>query len=171
MHSVHTNKVVTSSFFLLTCIRSLFIHCAATELTGIFSDIMNLKGCVGFSDFLVLPQQRLLVGVISAMVEKELGKLNFCFDSEVKFEPLHRGERDCCRMRYSCQFTSGPCYFSDAPLFRPLGRMRTPPAGLLPLLRHRRSENILRTSTENIFLECRLCLLLLGRRGQPEVAL
>ena len=28
----------------------------------------------------------------------------------------------------SCQFTSGPYHFSDAPLFRPLGRMRTPPA-------------------------------------------
>ena len=28
-------------FSLLTCIRSLFIHCTATELTGIFSDIMR----------------------------------------------------------------------------------------------------------------------------------
>ena len=26
----------------------------------------------------------------------------------------------------NCQFTSGPCNFSDAPLFRPLGRIRTP---------------------------------------------
>ena len=30
----------------------------------------------------------------------------------------------------SCQFTSGPYHFSDAPLFRPLGRMPTPPAAL-----------------------------------------
>jgi hypothetical protein len=37
---------------------------------GIFSDIMNLKDWVGFSDSLVLPLQRLVVGVISAMVEK-----------------------------------------------------------------------------------------------------
>jgi hypothetical protein len=41
-------------------------------------------------------------GVISAMVEKELGERNFDFDSEVKIETLH-GE--------------------DAPLFRPLGRV------------------------------------------------
>ena len=44
-------------FFLPTCLRSLLIHCAAVELMGIFSDIMNLKDCVGFSDSLVLPQQ------------------------------------------------------------------------------------------------------------------
>ena len=36
---------------------SLFINLAAAELTGIFSDIMNLKDCVGFSDSLVLQQQ------------------------------------------------------------------------------------------------------------------
>ena len=29
----------------------------------------------------------------------------------------------------SCHFTLGPYYFSDAPLFRPLGRMRTPAGG------------------------------------------
>ena len=43
-------------FFLPTCLRSLFIDCAAAELTGIFSDIMNLKDCVRFSDSLVLQQ-------------------------------------------------------------------------------------------------------------------
>ena len=59
--------------------RSLFIHCAATELTRIFSDITNLKDCIGFSNSLVLPQQRVVVGVISAMVEKELGERNFGF--------------------------------------------------------------------------------------------
>ena len=91
------------------------------------------------SHSLVLPQQRLVVGVISAIVDKELGERNFCFDSKVKIETLHGGERDCCRMRGSCQFTSGPRHFSDAPLFRSLGHMRTPPAGLLPLLRRRRS--------------------------------
>ena len=33
----------------------------------------------------------------------------------------------------SCQFTSGPYHLSDTPLFRPLGRMRTPPpAGPAP---------------------------------------
>ena len=32
-------------------------------------------------------------------------------------------------MRDSCQFTSGPCHFSDAPLFRPLG---PPPAAPPP---------------------------------------
>ena len=32
----------------------------------------------------------------------------------------------------SCQFTSGPYHFSDAPLFRPLGRMRTPPPAEQP---------------------------------------
>jgi hypothetical protein len=93
-------------FFLLLCIQSLFIHCAATELTGIFSDIMNLKDRIGFSGSL---------GVIAAMVEKELGERNFGFDSEVQIETLHGGERDCCRTRDSCQFTSGPCHFSDAP--------------------------------------------------------
>ena len=30
----------------------------------------------------------------------------------------------------SCQFTSGSYHFSNAPLFRPLGRMQTPPAAL-----------------------------------------
>jgi hypothetical protein len=33
-----------------------FIHCAAAELTGIFSEIMNLKDGVRFSDSLVLQQ-------------------------------------------------------------------------------------------------------------------
>ena len=53
-------KVVTSGTFvknLPTSLRSLFIHCAAAELTGILSDIMNLKDRVGFSDSRVLPQQ------------------------------------------------------------------------------------------------------------------
>ena len=45
------------------------------------------------------------------MAEKELGERNFGFDSEVQIETLHGGERDCCRMRDSCQFTSGPCHF------------------------------------------------------------
>ena len=31
----------------------------------------------------------------------------------------------------SCHFTSGPYHFVDAPLFRTLGRMRTPRAALL----------------------------------------
>ena len=44
-------------FVLPTSIRSLFIHCGAAKLTGIFSDIMNLKDRVGFSDSRVLPQQ------------------------------------------------------------------------------------------------------------------
>ena len=60
---------------------------------------MNLKDRIGFSGSL---------GVIAAMVEKELGERNFGFDSEVQIETLHGGERDCCRMRDSCQFTSGP---------------------------------------------------------------
>ena len=38
-------------------LRSLFIHCAAVELTGIFSDIMNRKDYVRFSDSLVLQPQ------------------------------------------------------------------------------------------------------------------
>ena len=42
---------------------------------------MNLKDRIGFSDSLLLPQKRLVVGVISAMVEKELGERNFGFDS------------------------------------------------------------------------------------------
>jgi hypothetical protein len=52
-------KVVTSatSVKLNVFLRSLFIHCTSAELTGIFSDIMNLKDCVGFSDSLVLQQQ------------------------------------------------------------------------------------------------------------------
>ena len=51
-------KVVTSgtSVKINVFLRSLFIHCAAAELTGIFSDIMNLKDCVWFSDSLVLQQ-------------------------------------------------------------------------------------------------------------------
>ena len=32
----------------------------------------------------------------------------------------------------SCQFTSGPYHFSDAPLFRPLGRMQNPAGGAGP---------------------------------------
>ena len=43
--------------------------------------MMNLKDCVGFSDSLVLPQQILVVGVISAMLEKEFVERNFGFDS------------------------------------------------------------------------------------------
>ena len=62
---------------------------------------MNLKDRVGFSDSLVFPQQRFVVGVILAMAEKELGERNFGFDSEVKIETLHGGERDGCHMRDS----------------------------------------------------------------------
>ena len=56
--SMHIRKVVTSgtSVKINVFLRSLFIHCAAAELTGIFSDIMNLKDCVRFSDSLVLQQ-------------------------------------------------------------------------------------------------------------------
>ena len=42
------------------------------------------------------------------------------------------------RKRFSvdgCQSTSGPCHFSDAPLFRPPSRMQTPPAVAEQLLR------------------------------------
>jgi hypothetical protein len=42
---------------------------------------MNLKDCVGFSECLVLPLQRLVVGVILALVEKDMGERNFGFDS------------------------------------------------------------------------------------------
>ena len=57
---------------------------------GIFSDIMNLKDRVWFCDSLVLSQQRVVVGVILAMVETDLGerKLGFDFD---KIEALHVG--------------------------------------------------------------------------------
>jgi hypothetical protein len=55
---------------------------------------MNLKDCIGFSDSRVLPQQSLVVGVISVLVEKELGERTFGFDSEVQIETLHGGERD-----------------------------------------------------------------------------
>ena len=43
--SLHLRSMVPQNkcFFLLTCLRSLFIHCAAAELMAIFSDIMNLK--------------------------------------------------------------------------------------------------------------------------------
>ena len=73
-------KVVTSgtSVKINVFLRSLFIHCAAAELTGIFSDIMNLKDCVRFSDSLVLPQQlKTRSGGISPMVEKNWGGLSF----------------------------------------------------------------------------------------------
>ena len=51
-------------------------------MTGIFSDIMNLTDCVGFSDSRVRPQQvkTRVVRVVSLMVEKELGERNFGFD-------------------------------------------------------------------------------------------
>ena len=83
-HMSSQNKCI----FLPTCLQSLFINCAAAKLTGIFSDIMNHKDCEGFSDSLVLPQQgqRLVVGFISAMVEKELGERNLmlhCSDLSV----------------------------------------------------------------------------------------
>ena len=39
------------------------------------------QDCVGFPDSLVLPQQILVGGVISAMGKKELGERNFGFDS------------------------------------------------------------------------------------------
>ena len=52
-----------------------------TELTGIFSDIMNLKDCVWFSVSLVPSTTSKdyslyidIVEVISAMVEKESGR-------------------------------------------------------------------------------------------------
>ena len=44
---------------------------------------------VGFSDVSGI-STRLIVGVISAMIEKELGQRNF------DFEPRHGGERNCC---------------------------------------------------------------------------
>ena len=47
-------KVVTSGtsvkIHFPTWFRSLVINCAVAKLTGIFSDIFNLKDCVGFSD-------------------------------------------------------------------------------------------------------------------------
>ena len=43
---------------------------------------MNLTGCVGFSDSLVLPQQvKTPSRVYLAHGEKELGEINFGFDS------------------------------------------------------------------------------------------
>ena len=82
------------------------------------------------------------------MLEKELGERNLGFDSLLILSFSWRrkglvlyanGRRTCCssngRKMFSvdsCRFISGPCNFSDAPLFRPLGRMRPSPAGVQP---------------------------------------
>ena len=42
---------------------------------------MKRLDCVGFSDVSGISTTRLVVGVIAAMVEKELGERNFGFDS------------------------------------------------------------------------------------------
>ena len=62
------------------CSRSLFIHCAVAELTEIFSDIMNFKDCQVLR-LSGTSTMRFIVGVILAMVKKELGERNFGFDS------------------------------------------------------------------------------------------
>ena len=63
------------------------------------------------------------------MVKKELGERNFGFDS-LKSRLKRDMEEKAMFSVDSCQFTSGPYNFSDAPLFRPLGRMWTPRAAL-----------------------------------------
>ena len=65
-----------------------FIHSLCRGRTeGIFSDIMNLRDCIGLYDSLLLPQQvKTRIGGISPMGEKELGQRNFGFDSEQRQE-------------------------------------------------------------------------------------
>ena len=93
---------------------------------------MNLTDCVGFSDSLVLPQQvKTPSGSYHAHGEKELRERNFGFDS-LKSRLKRDMEEKAIFSVDSCQFTSGPYNFSDAPLFRPIGRMRTPPPAEQP---------------------------------------
>ena len=51
---------------------------------------------VRFSDVSGISTTRHLVGVISAMVEKELGQRNFGFDSLKSRQLRHGGEMNCC---------------------------------------------------------------------------
>ena len=56
--SVHLGSRAPQNKCFFSSVYGLFIHCAAVELTGIFSDIMNLKDrAVRFYDSLVLPRQ------------------------------------------------------------------------------------------------------------------
>ena len=90
------------------------------------------------------------------MAEKELGERNFGFESTLKRYMEEKGIVAVCGTAVS-----------SLPTCRPLGRMRTPPAGLLLLLRRQRSLHTsvrtmdhwrnymnLQLSTENIFLKC-----------------
>ena len=92
------------------------------ELAGIFSDIMNLKDCVGFSDSLILPQQvKTYSGGYLAHGVEGIGGMPYT-------DGRRRGCSDGSNMFSveSCQFTSGAYHFSDAPIV--LGHVRTPPA-------------------------------------------
>ena len=93
---------------------------------------MNLKDCVGFSDSLVLSQKRLVVGVISAMVEKELGERNIGFDSLKSRLKRYMEEKAIVAVCRTAVSSLRVHVFSPThTLFRPLGRMQ---AGLLLLL-------------------------------------
>ena len=79
-----------------SAVFTIFIHCAAAELTGIFSDIMDLKDCAGFSDSLVLqqPVKTGSGGYLGHGREGIGGKELWLRLSEVQVEPRHGGERD-----------------------------------------------------------------------------
>ena len=75
----HCNASVVHFFVILITVLVLVLQ----RITRWFSEISGIS------------TTRLIVGDISAMVEKELGEGNFGFDSPELNEPQHEGERDC----------------------------------------------------------------------------
>ena len=99
-------KVLTSSTSVKLSIylfRRVYDHYSFNaprpELMGIFSDIQNLKDCVGFSDSLVLLQQVMTRsgGYLDNGGEGIWGEELWLWLSEVQIEPRY-GEGYCCRM-------------------------------------------------------------------------
>ena len=80
---------------------TIFIHSLCRGRIEIFSDIMNFKDCQVLR-LSGTSAMRLVVGVISAMVEKELGDRNVGFDSlksRLNCDMEEKGIVAVCRLR------------------------------------------------------------------------